>query len=322
MNQDSILAGYFSAFVIIACLYFTTTRYASAEDDNGHLEAVSLLSGYLNNLEAIRSYDVFIRNESTWISNGEDGTIEERVTFVRLVMDPDKNRCCGIQRRVINRITESPQGGVDQRSESLTAAILANGEGWFRHIPGLDTFKLRPEVEYVLMMTVDVPYVQLIGLSGFPMPYFRQIFTVAKECEMAFRSGAHQFTFDGTKHITVQYAHRTQKSSIDFNIDDLVPRSVAVSSILADQRVVPRWKERYRFKNREGLQIPTRITGERKDNREINGKSVFGTLDYNVDLIWLAVNEPLDEKYFNIKLLDDPKQLLTFVKEELLEVVE
>jgi len=307
---------------VTAVFYLCPLDVVGNDDDDGHSEAVSLLNSYRSCLDAIQRYDVFYRNDSIWFPNEGEG-IEERVAYVRLVMDPTKKRCLAIQRVIKKRLAGTLQGAIDQPSESITAIVFSDNECWFRHIPQtkptkIEPTKIEPSLDRALMLVSEVSYFHLLGFADFPMPYMPGIEKAANEEHSAFRAGVYKHTYDGKNRITARYARQSEFLDIEFDVINFVPKSIVLNFIAADHRVIPHRKERYLFENRDGLRLPLKISGERREQNVINQVNVKGNRSYNVDFKWFSVNEALDEKQFSFDVLRDPKLLLALVSDKVL----
>lgn len=284
-------------------------------DDQGHVEATSLLDAYITNLEEIRSYDLVMRNESTWIANDEL-LVQEKIAYVRVVVDPEKNRCLAVQRVLKKLVAGSPKPEADQPNESVFVAMLSNGEGWIRQIPdrGLATVRAEPKRETVLRFTDEVPCLQFLGFAKFPLPYISGVDNLAKTNFAAYRGGIYSLSFDGKSNIGINPPGKLLRSSIDFDVFNLVPKSFVITSGESKRRVC---SESFQFEVRNGLKLPIRVTGESVQSVEVGGKVVKGVKQYHADIRWFSANESLSDEYFDLGLLKDTKKLLTFVTEEL-----
>ncbi len=291
---------------------------AGAEEDDRQSEAVSLLDAFITNMEAIRQFDVFIQTESTWFS--DEAPVDESVAFVRFIIDPDKDRCCAVQRVVRSSVVESPQGAVDQRREAVHAVVCTKKEAWFRQFPDQPR-SVAPLIDKALYFTNKVPYVPLIGTSRFPASYFPHVEQTMAEHFNAIRSGTRNTTkFDGRNVITIDYAAESSFEVIKFDMEKLVPQSVARTYVHRESKErIPRWRESYRFEPRNGFKLPVRITGEMRESKTVKGIRVWGTKTYDVELTWISLNEPLADKRFDVKLLRNANEVTRMVTPEVVK---
>lgn len=304
--------------VRLVCITFLVSApswgQCDADEDEDRREAISLVSGYVANFEAIEIFDVGWRHESQWV--GDNGAIAESIVRGRLKVDPVANVCCSVVDKSFTNIARSDDGAIEQRQVAVQAVVFDGADCWGRQFPE-GAYRVRePSIETALVHG-DAVYVQAIGLIPFPIPYGQSKHFVDHVDYL--RHGAYDVSMLGGKAeeqtIKIEMPRKLFTTVRSYNLDrtTMVPKSMSESSVLQDRSIVVRARERYRFEEKEGLYVPVEIIGEKRRTKRVEGKSVPGVESYEVELRWFSVNKPLDKEFFNSQMLIDMEQVASMV---------
>ncbi len=290
-----------------------------AEDAIDHAQAKSILSGYLANLEAIEKYDVLILSESHSVS--EEGAIEESQSTHRLIWDSSRKRSFGVTHLTKTKVARSRSGAVDQRHAYRWAFAFSNGDGWIRILPQRPNRLLNPTMATAVEMAGVVPNPKLIGLARYPAFKFdeesvEKIYSIlrsnARSCSMKSVSANLVDIFSDTQLRDGSVRRVTYR----FDADQLKPESFQVAVLVgAPKKPFNQFFERLEFKDHDGLLLPVRVEGEKRQFFEVGeGKRSRGVSCYEASFHWLAVNDSIGDELFDPKLLHDPNALAELVK--------
>jgi hypothetical protein len=302
-------------FLSVGLVFALTSCFADEAWDRD--EAEGIISGYLNNLEAIESFNLLWRLESEWIGKDNDD-ICSLISVGRLVLDPSNNRCLSVKHDTRVDFVPVNDELVDRQREAILAVVLDGKNAWHRHVPNA-VHRIKPDYDSVLAVT-DSPNVYAIGLSGFPVTYQESHVSMYFD---RLRQGKMPFTLSGRNSSpqTIIF-DRPGGSVVDrlyhsFDIEKLVAKSYRCTRTFKQTgEVIPFVAETYEFQERDGLQLPLKIVGEKRVVKSVGDKRLDGVETYDVGFLWVSVNKQLDDRLFSEQILNDANQLRDLVNPE------
>jgi hypothetical protein len=292
-----------------------------AEKLEEHNEGKSFFSGAIANLDAIEAYDVLWRCEAQWVA--DNGAVEEKVSYGRLVVDTSNNRCCSVMNETRTELVELSKGAVDQRVVALRAVVSDGVQAWGRDVPDRASKLSEVAIESVLMRN-DSPLLSATGLLRFPLSYLE-----ARQFRVHLDYLRHGAKFElragdeKTQVVTYEIPFRLFKinRTFQFSRSSLTPLNMTESLVNSSKTSLTA-SEKYRFAERDGVFLPERISGTRSRSKKLGDVVTDGTELYLVEFRWFSVNEPLDDKLFAPQLLNDIQGMIDLTSPKLFESID
>jgi len=256
-------------------------------------DAASLCDAYHANLRAIESFDVLFRIEVTW--TGLDGGVKESISTIRLMWQADPERCLAVCRRT--------HAGVIDNAElpkvSQVTALVNDGERSYARRNQEEIVPFSFGAGRLLSTISGVPSIHFIGVTKFPTGFVPDDW--AKIDHLFARlapSPTRTFELANDSVVRVRDERLQSTDVINFDLSELVPRSiVGYFHPTSGDRFV-RWRESYEFEERDEIRVPVKIVGEARKLKKIDGVRKRGHDLYVVDLTWVSVNESFDDRVF------------------------
>tara|TARA_R110002049_G_scaffold309101_1_gene516857 strand:- start:173 stop:1138 length:966 start_codon:yes stop_codon:yes gene_type:complete len=307
----------FATFLLI----LLCCRLGDSDEAAEHEEAVSLVSGYFANFEAVESFDVLWTCESQWV--GENGYIEEGVSSGRLIVDPEKSRCCSVLDRSRTELVATKDGAIEKRSMALDVVVSDGKESWSRSVPQPASRMKSTKIGDVLRHNSTV-FLPAIGVVAFPVfygqaPDFRDLIDGTR-----YGGVRYKLMGEGVNSQTVSYETPvagvfTIKRTTALDSSSFTPTKYSETAVYPDGKVFPKVRESYRFTEHDGLYLPVGISGEKHNKKTVGETKVKGIEMYDVRIRWFSINEPMGEEYFSPHILNDIKRITDLVDLKLLD---
>ncbi len=295
------------------CLLIVLAGACQNTFSQGKLASTSVgefLAALEANYSAIESFDVLVEEEG--IDAIEGGFYDYKVTR-RLAFHPGNNRLLSLKSA---RIRNFETGKVD---DSLRSLIAIGDQVWIRELTLPQVRSRRDFSEIAILAEVFDP--ALIGVSKFPgqlepdstkrNEHWDFLTTSAnaygkgvQDADHASFSITHPFVESGTANVRT-----ATRFAYDFDLRTLTPRAWAwgwVSAVGdADPRFHPQHREQYRWKELDGIFLPTQIDassvvitdGDEGPRKEESMKTT--------KLTWLSVNRKMNEEMWQPDRWDD-----------------
>lgn len=309
MSPKIFFAGFFSALISI-----TITTNTNGNDRD---EAESLVSGCIANIDAIQTFDLLWRRESELLT--ESGVLESFMTIGRLAVDPEDKKCMSVKHDKHSQTMPSKTGAVDRTREALLAVVSDGKDSWGRQIPNAAS-RMNSNFERILIESGG-PCIYGMGLSSFPVSYEEAI--SAQHYHDFLRQGNVAFGMRnlGNNTASISWSFENEKSkdvrAFVIDVNQMVITSSRYSVIMKSKgESVPQFVETYQYQERNRLQLPVKIIGEKRHIKRTDDKIIVGSESYTVDLHWFSVNEKLDSSRFSSPVLLDVNQLMGLIKQD------
>ena len=324
MSHYFVHRGLGSSWVARMCLLVTAAVIVQSPDSASQelqeqSEAGSILSAYNSNLEALQRYDVLSRHQEQFV--GENGLVLEKVVYVRQSIDRLANRAWVVRHRIKDDLEKSFQGARSKRVISTVAGVCTGKEAWVRDISSRKAHHVGKSVEVCLHHIPDVPCIDFIGKAKtrFPTPYFPDMNELRDRGSNLLRSGLASYELRPDGMIVSENDSIDTRWFIEMDRERLVPTSQRRIYHFDDGRKKEIHHESYKFADKEGIFVPVRIVGERRDrHRGPDGKSHEGRVLYEADFRWFSVNQEPSKNEYDRELLNDESKLMQLIDPDLM----
>lgn len=292
------------AFVLATSMSLVSTVCADgpADDSLNWDDLLSYVHTTQDNASSWRSHDILMYHQSFVQGEISDGSPRSHTTVSRIIVDWDQKRALTITKTIFE-IDEQPENR-DDRNTKLSFKVMqySAGSGSSLSIPGR-------RIELIKDLDLDTAlshsYVHDVRWAGsrFELEgYQRDGF----DSYMRNRS-----TENGQPFARVSVLHRDGESSFTYQLRDgmlqvgyvfdsnsLMTKRLTMMEKNGDIGFVPTSSVDLWWEKMEGIYVPKQMSSE-----SINGPKGrrFDTMQFH----WFSLNEPLDSKFFDKKLLDD-----------------
>jgi len=303
---------------LIATVFFPIICFAQSND--GEKEAASLLTHYIGNLEAIESFDVLIDMDRQWV--GLNGALEGYTSKERLIVDPQGKRCCSVRKLTRTRYLPSKNGATEEKDEALRVVVSNGSKAWGRDFPQ-PAFPINAADLRTVLRTNDTVHVQSIGIIAFPLRYaeienFRQHVEYLRFGKLKLKLASGLQGNPAIRMFLPYTENVAEEKVIALDRDSLAPRKMSKTFVNQNLRT-RQVQESYAFTERNGIILPSTITGEKRTRKMIVDKAIVGTDIYDVKLHWRSINEDLDRERFMQQFVLDANKALSLLSLEATE---
>ena len=294
------------------------------EDSTG--EGVSLFEGFISNMSSWERGDVLIEfteslDTSSTVKDGDREQATElefnKKRLVRFVFDYKSDR--------FFFLSVSESWALKGDGETDPELIEKRDVGAFVSNDGIDTVRLFPRKAYRapksvttegLFRSLDVPDLRLSGLAPLSRNFLFE--DTVDNIRQIVRGNISLVgdEVDRRRRLVIRKRDERNKVNIEsrylFDSENFVPTRKAVVFI-KDQLVPVEVKSsdvRVSWQSMDGIMVPTDINSESPHQMVINGVSEESLLYEDVKVHWFSINEPIEERFFEPKILNEEDKLL------------
>ena len=311
MNELSPwIINWMSRLVILISTVSSVTSNGRAGES---IELADVRSTVIANAETWRQFDLLMRSE-TFVLNS-DVTIEKkegsRTIFTRLSVDFDREQCFCFM------------SGVGQSSDERfdRVGICNNGTTGYREFPG-GASNLQSGITQ-LLHRMYVPDLRCLALCDYPASF--QVDSSFDGFEYQRRMGPNGSP-DNSKF---KFKSTTMKDAVELTLEGkhvafkyrFIPKTNMPLGIKSFRVATDPWtlekQEDFQWQEKEGIFLPTEIGRDFPYSRKIDGKLVPFRKAEIVQIHWLSLNQPLDQKLFELATVNDISKLRKLIDPEL-----
>ncbi len=269
-------------------------------------EAGELFRAFSSNWEAIEDFDVCIKSEEFWLD--VDDRLDEKVVVYRMIGDFSTNQYLFVFRG--NNVVDAP--GVETTHHKVTGGFF------YDFAKRQAAMRLFPEKAEPIAITNPT---EMLAKSNFPDPrrvggyetprnfdpkfpikdLYDAQYHVGKSLDMRLiRDGVANFTVDDL----VGTGPLRMRRTFEFDLERLVPLQISYS-FETDERKRKVRTESLEWVEKEGIQLPLRVSGEEMVSQKSGGRSVMLPREYTVSFHWNYVNRSEQVEIDRNMLVDD-----------------
>lgn len=292
----------FLCLVTAVSLVSATWADGSADDSHNWDDLLSYLHTTQDNVSSWRSHDILMYHQSFVQGEISDGSPRSHTTVSRIIVDWDQKRALTITKTIFE-IDEQPENR-DDRNTKLSFKVMqySAGSGSSLSIPGRRTELVK---DLDLDTALSHSYVHDVRWAGSRLElegYQRNGFdaymrnrSIKNGQPPARVSVLHR---DGESSFTYQLRDGMLQAGYVFDSNSLMTKQLTMMEKNGDIGFVPTRTVDFWWEKMNGIYIPKQMSSE-----SISGPKGrrFDTMQFH----WFSLNEPLDSKFFDKKLLDD-----------------
>lgn len=288
-----------------------TIPVVAEEPSEDKSEALSVFQGFAANWAGLDSYDVALSIERFHVSPA--GSFQEEFYRYRLFADFRRNNYLF----VVGGNREEGDFDDDPRITRATRAFCYNAdakEAWIRDIPK-PAQRMRVDSLQQALAISGFPDLRLIGMYEAPRQFhidqsLDQLFETEFHVGKTIRARAlPKQRMEVCVEDPIRGSNLRFERCYNFDGERLVPLSLKFSFVGDGSRRLRR-KESIEWSEVGGVFLPTVVRGERIFGAKNKDDNISVAMQYDLNLEWVSVNDPLESETFSPQRLRDTEWLL------------